>query len=548
MKKVLLLLGGEYHPFEACGRILSDFLTDTAGFEVVSTTDRGRLRKLDGFDAVVGYTQGGKLTPAQEKGLLGFVRKGGGFVGIHCANDSFVENDGYMEMIGTQFAGHGPMCDVTVEHTDDYEEIAPRVAKTWAQFDEFYLLKSRTTAKLRAFQYGWWQLDRKMLGYVRPYGKGRVLYTGLGHDESAFRHPEFQNLIHKAVRYVTKEKERPLRWGIVGYGPLFGMGQHHAESIAKTSGMELVAVCDKDAARLGDAKTRHKKEVDYFLDAKDLIRSGCCDGVTVAVPHNVHAAVTVPLLEGGLHVISEKPFAVTPEECDRMIRAAEASGVVLSVYHSRRWDSDMWTIRELVEAGEIGEVFCIEHNMCGFGRPGQAWRTHKPICGGLLYDMGAHGFEKIFQIVPKTLHGEPVNRRAVLFGNFLKKVWHDVTNEDYGRVCVKFDTGLEAVLTQSNIHAASKPSWVVLGTRGSCVAGPEHVELRQYVNGAMRTTTVPYVEGLTWLSYYWNFADHLFAGVPLAITPGLAKAAIQCLHGGEVAAKTNRLVEVAFDF
>jgi len=544
MKKVLVMLGGACHPFELCGEILSDFLTNTAGYEVVTTEDRGRFRKLDGFDAVVIYTQGGKLTAAQERGLLEYVKGGGGLVGIHSAADSFVGNEGYMEMIGMEFAGHGPMADITVEHTDDFEEIVPRIPQTWVQFDEFYILKKRTAKKLRPFQYGWWQFDRKLLGYTRPYGKGRVLYTGLGHDEQAFNHPEFQALIHKAIRYVTKEQETPLRWGIVGYGPLYGMGGHHAGNIEATAGMKLVAVCDKDPARLEAAKEQHGKGVKYFLDSKDLIKSGGCDGVTVILPHNLHAKVTVPLLEAGLHVISEKPFAITPAECDQMIDAAKAAGVVLSVYHNRHWDNDMWTIRELVDAGEIGEVFAIEHNMCGYGRPGQSWRSHKPISGGIMYDMGAHGFEKIFQIVPKT----DANRTATLFGNFMKKVWHDVTFEDYGRAYVKFGSGLEATLTQSTIHAAAKPGWIVCGTKGSCVSTGDGIELKRYVNGAVRTTIVPYVQGLSWTNYYRNYADHMFAGVPLIITPELAKATIQCIHGCEMASKANKSIDVKFDF
>ena len=548
MKKVLLMLGGGYHPFEPCGKILSDFLTKTAGYEVVATEDRKRFTKLDGFDAVVIYTQGGKLTAAQEKGLLNFVTRGGGLVGIHCANDSFTGNEGYMEMIGSQFADHGHMADITVEHTDDYEEIVPRVAKSWVEFDEFYILKMRTKKKVRPFQYGWWEFDRKMMGYVRPYGKGRVLYTGLGHDQQAFNHPEFQALIHKAVRYVTREKETALRWGIVGYGPLYGMGKHHAELVQATAGLKLVAVCDKDPARIEAAKEELGPGLKYFLDAKDLIKSQSCDGVTVILPHNVHASVTVPLLEAGLHAISEKPFAVTPEECDQMIDAANRRGVVLSIYHSRHWDADMWTIREIVESGAIGDVFSIEHNMCHYGRPGQGWRTHKPISGGLLYDMGAHGFEKIFQIVPRTgWGGQPINRKAVLFGNFIKKVWWDTTCEDYCRAYVKFDSGLEAVLTQSHISSAGRPGWIVSGTTGSCVSTGDGIEVKRYVNGAIQTTLVPYVKGLNWQSYYRNFADHLHAGVPLIITPGLAKATIQCIHGCEVAARDNRLVEVEFD-
>ena len=549
MKKVLLMLGGGFHPFEAAGKIMSEFFTKTAGYEVESTEDRGKFRSVKGYDAVVIYTQGGKLTPAQEKGLLDYVKGGGGVIGIHCASDSFTKNEGYMEMIGTKFCGHGNMADITVEHTDDYEEILPRSSKTWVQFDEFYMLERQTKAKLRPFQYGWWEFDRKMLGYVRNYGKGRVLYTGLGHDERAFNHPEFQDLLLKAVRYVTRTEENTLKWGIVGYGPLYGMGAHHAELIGATSGMEVVAICDKDPARLEAAKEQQGEDKQYFLDTKDLIKSGCCEGVTVILPHCYHAPVTVPLLEAGLHAISEKPFAITPDECDQMINAAKASGVVLSAYHNRHWDGDIWTLRQVVETGAIGEVFSIEHNMCGYGRPGQQWRTHKPISGGLLYDMGAHGFEKIFQLVPKfDLWGDEINRKAVLFGNFLKKVWWDTTCEDYARAYVKFDTGLEAVLTQSNISAAGKPGWIVSGTKGSLMWTDEGLQLKQYVKGAIRTSIVPPATELGWQSYYRNFADHMHAGVPLIITPQLAKSVIQCVHGCEMASKASKSIEVDFEF
>ena len=551
MKKVLLLLGGANHPSEACGRILADFLTTTAGCEVVATADAKTLTGLGGFDAVVLYCNAGLFTPAQERGLVSFVEGGGGLVGLHHCTSVMGKknNDAYLDMLGTRLIGHGHFADFTVEHTDAADAIVPRVAKSFVIADELYKLQKVTKKQLRPFQYGLWEFERVMLGYTRSFGKGRVLYSALGHDERAFSHPEFQDLVFKAVRYVTGDKETPVRWGLVGYGPLYGMGGHHAGIIRRTVGLKLAAVCDKDPARLDTAREEQGDDVEYFLDLKELIGSKVCDGVTAIVPHNVHAAVALPCLEAGLHLVSEKPFAITPAECDQMIAAARASGVMLSVYHNRHWDADMWTIRTVVESGAIGDVFAIEHHMCGYGPSRQEWRSHKPVSGGLLYDMGAHGFEKVFQVVPKTdARGNPINRRARLFGNFLKKVWWDTTVEDYCRAYVKFDTGLEATVIQSRISSAPRPQWVVSGTKGSCVDTGNGIELRQWVGGAIRTTMVPYVEGLDRQSYYRNIADHLHAGVPLIITPQLGKAAIQCIHGCEVAARENRLVEVEFEF
>ena len=88
-------------------------------------------------------------------------------------------------------------------------------------------------------------------------------------------------------------------------------------------------------------------------------------------------------------------------------------------------------------------------------------------------------------------------------------------------------------MVQSRMSSAGRPGWIVSGTKGSCVSLGDGVALKEYVN---------------WQSYYRNSADHIHAGVPLTITPVLAKATIQCIHGCELAAKEKRLVEVAFDF
>ena len=189
--------------------------------------------------------------------------------------------------------------------------------------------------------------------------------------------------------------------------------------------------------------------------------------------------------------------------------------------------------------------------MTGYGRPGQAWRSHKPISGGLLYDMGAHQFEKILQLIPKTdPGGKPINRKASLYGHFLKKVWHDSTNEDYVRAYVRFDGGVEGQIIQSSICSASKPLWTVLGTKGSVVLNDwrgNAVVTTVDERGRSSTTEVNQEEG-RWDGYYKNIADHLLAGAPLFITAEWAKAPIQCIEGCEIAARENRVVEANFDF
>ena len=131
-------------------------------------------------------------------------------------------------------------------------DILPRLSPSFKVNDEFYLCERQTEAELREFQHGIWQFDRHPLGYVRDYGRGRVFYTALGHDEQTFRHADFQDQLYKGLRYVCGlGPEGNVRIGLLGYGPAFGMGQHHAESIEATQGFELAAVCDRDPVRLG---------------------------------------------------------------------------------------------------------------------------------------------------------------------------------------------------------------------------------------------------------------------------------------------------------
>ena len=85
MKKALIVTGGEYHPFEECGQILSDFLKDSGVCEPTVTTDLNAFKKLDGYDLVILYMQRRELTPRQEPGICVFVRSGKGLIGIHCA-------------------------------------------------------------------------------------------------------------------------------------------------------------------------------------------------------------------------------------------------------------------------------------------------------------------------------------------------------------------------------------------------------------------------------------------------------------------------------
>ena len=554
MKRILLLINNHRPPFSQFAAMFEGVVNGASHFRLEVTDDRNALRDPSDYDAVALYIAAGELTRDQEQGITGYVRNGGGLLAVHTANAGLAQYAEYTEMIGTEFIGHDPLGDFDVEIDPSFDGILPRLNRSFRVEDECYNMDIKTDAPLKWFQHGIWKLERKPLGYVRDYGKGRICYTALGHDNRTFVHPDFQDQLIKGLRYVCGMADGPpVRVGLVGYGPLFGMGKHHSDQIAATRGFELGAVCDRDPARLEAAREEQGDHVPMFQDAVEMARSGSIDLAIVIVPHAYHAPVAKPLLDAGLHVITEKPFTVKVAEADELIALARDRGVMVSVYHNRHWDPDILSMKEIVARGDIGEVYSIESALVGYGLPGQAWRSEKAVSGGAMYDWGAHNFEKILQLVPRyDSQGNRINKRATLFGNYMKRVWHSVTNEDYCRAYVRFDSGLEAQFTTSSIHASRKPMWTVQGTRGSIVMeggdGAGTVTMAS-ADGRHRVVEIrPYDRGHNWQGYYKNVADHLLAGLPLEITGEWAKGPIQCIEGCETASRENRLVEIEFDF
>jgi predicted dehydrogenase/type 1 glutamine amidotransferase len=532
VKNALLVTGGRHHPFETCAPILAEALKKGNVCEA-TIADTKALTRLAKYDLVIMYTCGTKLTPAQEKSLCEFVKGGGGLVGIHSANVIDEGNDGYLEMIGTKFITHGPITEITVNLVADHQ-ITERV-DSFKITDEFYLCQKRTR-RFQVLADALWQGQKHPMAYVRPYGKGRVFYTGLGHDERAFNHLMFQRLIGKAVRWVTKQLEaKPTRAGIIGYGGAFSMGRHHAGQI-RDAGMQVTAVCDLDPKRLEVAREELGEEVSLYDNLIDLANSEDVDLGIVITPHNVHCANVLELVTCGKHAIVEKPFCITAEEATRMIEAARANGVMLSTYHNRRWDADFITIKHIIDSGMIGEVFHIEAYAGGYGHPGYWWRSHKPISGGAIYDWGAHFMDWILNLMPGKVES--------VYGFFHKRVWHDVTNEDQTQAILRFQGGRYADLQQSSIAAAGKEKWRILGTKGalhSTWEAPIHVT--SFVRGKPEHIDVPYLQPEPY-AYYRNIAEHLLCGAPLAVTPESARRVIAVLEGAEMSSKCGMPVEV----
>jgi predicted dehydrogenase len=117
---------------------------------------------------------------------------------------------------------------------------------------------------------------------------------------------------------------------------------------------ELVAIADLDEKRLKRLQKKHP-QVTVYTNYKEVLRRSDIDTVHICLPHHLHAKIGVETLEAGKQVLCEKPIATTLEEADAMIQAARARGVILMVAENQRFLPAHIRIKELLDAGIIGE-------------------------------------------------------------------------------------------------------------------------------------------------------------------------------------------------
>lgn len=171
-KNVLLLIGGTWHPFEACAKVAADILKSSGRYKLTVTDDREVLAgPLGKYDAVMIYTCGGKLTPQQETGLVEYVRRGGGLVAVHSATAISPDCRDYLALIGSQFDTHPR------EHKFEQVRIvggSHQATTRLADFsltEELYVLKN-VAPDVRVLAETTYQCRPMPVMYARSEGKG----------------------------------------------------------------------------------------------------------------------------------------------------------------------------------------------------------------------------------------------------------------------------------------------------------------------------------------------------------------------------------------
>jgi len=330
-----------------------------------------------------------------------------------------------------------------------------------------------------------------------------------------------------------------IRVATVGYGPSFNVGRYHLQQM-QAVGMTPTAVADIDPARL-EVAAQEFPGIHVWNSAREMLENDEIDLAAVCTPHNVHAELAILCLEAGCHVVTEKPFAVTTDECDAMIAAARRNGVMLSTYHNRHWDGCIMQAVKMTRSGLIGDIVRIRARLGRYAPPRDWWRSSKSISGGILYDWGAHFMEYALQLVDAEI--------VEVMGTARYGYWRDVSpwgedaNEDEAAAVVRFSNGVWMSLTISSIDTNPGPWWFeITGTHGTySFNGSEWEAVVREKGGALAVHRGPNPRSEQF-RFYQNIAAHLVNGEPLIITPEWARRPIHVLDLACKSAEAGRSI------
>ncbi len=181
----------------------------------------------------------------------------------------------------------------------------------------------------------------------------------------------------------------PIRVGVIGTS-LYTESMH-LTNLKSHPGASLTAICGRNGERAA-ALARAFEIPTIYSDYREMIASGGLQAIVVASPDDEHYPMTMAALDAGLHVICEKPLALTTEQARAMYARAEAAAVKHMVYFTWRWLPITRYVRRLIDDGYIGRCFqCNIRYTVGFARTARyLWRLDSRRATGILGDLGSH--------------------------------------------------------------------------------------------------------------------------------------------------------------
>lgn len=196
-----------------------------------------------------------------------------------------------------------------------------------------------------------------------------------------------------------------IKFAIIGYG---FMGNVHLNSLKKNKNAQVVAVVESYLSKIKQATRGNINEqvtleeplqgVEVFATMDEMLDKMDVDVVSICLPTHLHKEFTVRALQAGKHVVCEKPMALSLEECDAMIEAAEKAGKELFIAQCIRFWPEYNALKQFVESGELGKPLSFLFRRVSaspFWAGPKSWFADPTKSGGCVLDLHVHDVDFI---------------------------------------------------------------------------------------------------------------------------------------------------------
>ena len=330
---------------------------------------------------------------------------------------------------------------------------------------------------------------------------------------------------------------------VIGFG--FAGRVFHSPILSSLKHFQIIKVYTSSPDNIAMAKSLYPS-TECVSDIKAVMVDERTELVVIAAPNTQHFALAKEALEAGKHVVIDKPFTVTSQEADELIKLSEKQGRVLSAYQNRRWDSDFQTVKKVVESGVLGTLVECEIHMDRYRKSikERAWREEAIPGSGLLYDLGSHLIDQAL-----VLFGAPDAVTADL-----RMQRPSAKNIDSFELILHYPK-LKVTLKSGMLVRAELPRYILLGENGSFVKYGLDIQEEDLKSGLTPLTKANWgeepetlygtinttVKGLDisgrvksepgdYRRYYENIYHAIHGQEELIVTPFQAKAVIRIIE------------------
>ncbi len=287
-------------------------------------------------------------------------------------------------------------------------------------------------------------------------------------------------------RKPRTQRASRVRYAVVGLGYISQAAVLPSFAHARKNS-ELAALVSDEPEKLRRLGRRYGvKRTCNYEGYEECLQSGAIDAVFIALPNSMHAEYSVRAALAGIHVLCEKPMAVTEEECERMIRAAGENSVLLMIGYRLHFEKANLTAIDIVRSGKLGEPRIFDSTFTMQVKDEDNIRLQRRMGGGVLYDIGVYCINAaryLFQDEPVEAFAWSANGGDPRFAEV-----------DEMTSCLLRFPGERLASFTSSFGAADVSQFRVVGTRGDLVLDhayeyAEDLELQVTIGGRKRRRT-----------------------------------------------------------